>query len=88
MGYKELNSIPENPKPEEIESDLTFIGLVGMIDPPRPEVKDSIMECYQAGIQTIMITGDHIATATAIAKQLNILENEEQAISGAERRNE
>ncbi len=84
VGYKELDSIPENPKPEEIESDLTFIGLVGMIDPPRPEVKDSIMECYQAGIQTIMITGDHIATATAIAKQLNILENEEQAISGAE----
>lgn len=84
VGYKELDEVPKNPTSEEIENGLSFVGLVGMIDPPRPEVADAIMECYQAGIQTIMITGDHIATATAIAKQLKILENDEQAISGVE----
>lgn len=84
VGFKELADVPKKPKADEIENGLTFVGLVGMIDPPRTEVFDSINECYRAGIQTIMITGDHVATATAIAKQLNILETEDQAVSGAQ----
>lgn len=67
-----------------LEKDLTFIGLVGMIDPPREEVKDSILECKKSGIKTIMITGDHKNTAFAIAKELKIAEEESQAIFGSE----
>jgi Ca2+-transporting ATPase len=74
---------PEAFTPEALEKDLTFIGITGMIDPIRPEVKDSIVECKHAGISAIMITGDHRDTAIAIAKQLGILEKEEQAITGA-----
>ncbi|WP_125151930.1 cation-translocating P-type ATPase [Clostridium rectalis] len=69
---------------DKLENDLIFIGLVGMIDPPREEVKDSIFECKKSGIKTIMITGDHKNTALAIAKELGIAENENQAIFGAE----
>ena len=69
---------------DTLESDLVFIGLVGMIDPPRLEVKDSIAECKKSGIKTIMITGDHKNTAFAIAKELGIAEDPSQAISGAE----
>lgn len=69
---------------DELEKDLTFIGLVGMIDPPRIEVKDSINLCKMAGIKTIMITGDHKATALAIAKSLNICEDEKETMSGSE----
>ncbi|MGO4887840.1 cation-translocating P-type ATPase [Anaerobacillus sp. MEB173] len=66
----------------DAERDLIFLGLQGMIDPPRPEVKDSILDCKQAGIKTIMITGDHVITARAIAKQLNILPPDGKVLDG------
>lgn len=69
---------------DNLEKDLTLIGLVGMIDPPRLEVKDSIELCKKAGISTVMITGDHKSTAFAIAKSLGITENEDETISGTE----
>ena len=75
--------LPENVG-EEMENDLTFIGLVGMIDPVRPEVKAAIEECRSAGIRPIMITGDHKDTAVAIARELGILTDASQAITGAE----
>jgi len=81
-AYKELTS-PDIPI-DSIEKDLIFIGLVGMIDPPRLEVKDSISTCKNSGIKTIMITGDHRNTAFAIAKELGIAENENETISGVE----
>ena len=70
--------------PEALEQHLTFVGLTGMIDPIRPEVRDAIAECKGAGIRAVMITGDHRDTAVAIAKQLGILEKPEQAITGAQ----
>lgn len=81
-SYKTLES--NNYNKEDLESDLTFIGLVGMIDPPRESVKGSIAECKNSGIKTIMITGDHKVTAFAIAKELGIAEDESQAIFGYE----
>jgi Ca2+-transporting ATPase len=75
---------PVDESPKALEQDLTYIGLTGMIDPIRPEVKAAIDECRGAGITPIMITGDHRDTAVAIAKELGILENEKQAITGAE----
>ena len=83
-GYKEIDHIPTNEEMENIESDLTFIGMVGMIDPPREEAKKAVEKCKTAGIKTVMITGDHKITATAIAKKLGILEKEEEAITGLE----
>lgn len=70
--------------PESLERHMTFLGLVGMIDPIRPEVKAAIQECRSAGIRAVMITGDHRDTAVAIARQLGILERPEQAITGAQ----
>lgn len=84
VGYKTIDSVPSVCTPEDLENDLTFVGLVGMIDPPRPEVMDSIRECDGAGIRTVMITGDHVVTASAIAKQLGILRDESEAINGTE----
>lgn len=84
VGYKELHSLPQNISDNEIlgiEKDLTFLGLVGMIDPARPEVKDAIKTAKEAGIRTIMITGDHVTTAKAIALELGILEGNQKAIS-------
>lgn len=81
-AYKSLVALPS--KSDAIEENLTFIGLVGMIDPPRLEVKDSIALCKKAGIKTIMITGDHKNTAFAIAKELGIANNIEEVISGSE----
>ncbi|MBE5756713.1 MAG: calcium-translocating P-type ATPase, PMCA-type [Clostridiales bacterium] len=69
---------------ENIEQDLTFVGLVGMIDPPRPEVKKAVATCFEAGIRPIMITGDHIDTASAIAKEIGILREGDKVMLGAE----
>ena len=84
IAYKELDKVPENPSFEELENGLTFIGLVGMIDPPRPECKVAVATCRKAGIKPVMITGDHIITATAIAKELGIFVDGDKAITGAE----
>jgi len=84
MGYKELDHKPTDEEMKNIESDLIYVGMVGMIDPPRLEVKDAVATCKKAGIKTVMITGDHKITAIAIAKTLGILENEEEAITGLE----
>ncbi|HHV30216.1 calcium-translocating P-type ATPase, PMCA-type [Acetivibrio mesophilus] len=83
-AMKETDSLPADTSPESLERDLTFIGLAGMIDPVRPEVKAAIEKCRQAGIRPIMITGDHKDTAVAIAKELGIISDESQAITGAE----
>lgn len=84
IAYKYIEEIPVDCRPEDLESDLRFAGLVGMIDPPRPEAMRAIRECRSAGIQTVMITGDHIRTASAIARQLGILHDDSEAITGEE----
>ena len=84
VGYKEIDEVPETLVPEEIESGLTFMGLVGMIDPPRPEAKVAVAKCREAGIKPIMITGDHVVTATAIAKELGIFVDGDRSITGVE----
>ena len=84
-GYKIIEKLPETTEEiNALESNLTFVGLTGMIDPPREEAKVAVAKCKTAGIKTVMITGDHKITATAIAKQLGILENDDEAITGAE----
>ena len=83
-AYKEIDHKPTKEEMEKIESDLIFVGMVGMIDPPREEAKKAVEKCKTAGIKTVMITGDHKITATAIAKKLGILENEDEAITGLE----
>jgi len=75
---------PESNEPEFLEKDLVFIGLTGMIDPVRPEVKAAIEDCHSAGIRAVMITGDHKDTAVAIAKELGIIKDASEAITGAE----
>lgn len=82
-SFKPLPSVPENCEPENIETDLIFCGLTGMIDPVRPEVKAAIEECGTAGIRPIMITGDHKDTAVAIALELGIIKDASEAITGA-----
>ena len=84
MAYKELDHEPTDEEMKNIENDLIFVGMVGMIDPPREEVKLAVEKCKTAGIKTVMITGDHKITAVAIAKALGILENENEAITGTE----
>ncbi len=84
VGYKEIDALSENPSSENLECDLTFMGLVGMIDPPRPEARDAVALCRKAGIKPVMITGDHIVTASAIAKDLGIMRDGDRAITGAE----
>ena len=84
MGYKELNHEPTEEDMASLENDLIYIGMVGMIDPPREEVKLAVHKCKTAGIKTVMITGDHKITAIAIAKALGILENESEALTGSE----
>lgn len=84
VGYKEIENVPDNPAPDLLEKELTFLGLVGMIDPPRLEAKAAVATCRKAGIRPVMITGDHVVTASAIAKELGILEKGDMAIIGAE----
>ncbi len=83
-AYKTYDSEPQAYEPDALECDMTFIGLTGMIDPVRPEVKDAIVECREAGITPIMITGDHINTAKAIARELGILTDDSQAMMGVD----
>lgn len=84
VAYKQIDEVPESPTSEELENGLTFMGLVGMIDPPRPEAKEAVAICRRAGIRPVMITGDHVATASAIARELGILAEGDRAITGAE----
>jgi len=83
-AYREFDSLPEDISSDSIENNMIFVGLTGMIDPPRPEAKEAIKLCKKAGIDTIMITGDYKETAFAIAKDLGMAEDESQAIMGAE----
>lgn len=83
-AYKKWDDIPSEKTPDNVEVEMVFVGLTGMIDPPRPEVKVAIRECKHAGIVPIMITGDHLDTAYAIGKDLGIADNENQAIMGRE----
>ena len=84
MGYKELDHVPSEEEMKSIEKDLIYIGMVGMIDPPREEAKKAVEKCKTSGIKTVMITGDHKITAIAIARELGILEEDSEAITGAE----
>lgn len=84
LAYRDESAIPSIMKPEAVEQNLTFIGLVGMIDPPREEVKEAVRICKTAGIRPVMITGDHRDTAAAIAKELHIIEDESGIITGSE----
>lgn len=83
-AYKEWDRVPEHVTSDTVEKDMVFVGLVGMIDPARPEVKEAIRECKEAGIEAVMITGDYKETAYAIAKDLGMVETEDQAMMGAE----
>ncbi len=83
-AYREYDALPDEIKPAALEHDLIYIGMTGMIDPVRPEVKDAIGLCRNAGIRPIMITGDHRDTAVAIAKELGILQEGQKALTGAE----
>lgn len=84
VAYKDITEIPEELFSEDIENQLTFVGLVGMIDPPRQEVKEAVAQCYDAGIRPVMITGDHKLTAVAIAKELAIFRSGDLAMTGVE----
>ena len=84
VAYSQMPRLPTNIDQEEIENNLTFVGLIGMIDPPREGVKEAVSTCRNAGIKTVMITGDHIATANAIAKEIGILKKGDLSITGRE----
>lgn len=84
VGYKYLDELPGTVTSETLENGLTFAGLVAMIDPPRPEARDAVAVCRRAGIKPVMITGDHVVTASAIARDLGILADGDRAITGAE----
>ena len=84
VAYSTMPRLPTNIDSRSLEKDLTFVGLIGMIDPPRKGVKEAVFTCRKAGIKTVMITGDHILTAKAIAKELGILKNNDMALTGKE----
>lgn len=84
VGYKTVAALPSEISSETLECDLTFMGLVGMIDPPRPEAAEAVKLCRRAGIKPVMITGDHVITASAIARELGILKDGDLAVTGAE----
>ena len=83
-AFKSYDSMPASQEAADLENDLCFIGLTGMIDPVRPEVKDAIVECQEAGIRPVMITGDHRDTAAAIAMELGIIHSKDEAVTGAD----
>lgn len=84
VGYRRFDSLPSSLNPDAIEKDLTFIGLLGMIDPPRPEAREAVKICAAAGIRPIMITGDYRDTALAVAMDIGIAKNEHQVCTGHE----
>lgn len=84
VACKEIDQIPEKLDSNELENGLTFMGLVGMIDPPRPEAKKAVETCRKAGIRPVMITGDHVITASAIARDLGIMKEGDEALTGVE----
>lgn len=84
VGYKYIDALPETVDSDTLENGLTLAGLVAMIDPPRPEARDAVAVCRRAGIKPVMITGDHVVTASAIARDLGILADGDRAITGAE----
>ncbi len=84
IAYKEIDEVPQDLTSEALENGLTFMGLVGMIDPPRQEAAAAVEICKKAGIKPVMITGDHVITASAIARALGIMEDGDRAITGAE----
>ncbi len=84
VAIKPLDEIPTSPSPSEIESNLTFVGLLGINDPPQSDTVEAISICNIAGIKTVMLTGDNILTAKAIARRIGILTDDQQAITGAE----
>lgn len=84
VGYATYDEEPQDISSEALEKDLRLIGLIGMIDPPRPESKGAVKRAKKAGIKTVMITGDHVVTASAIAKELGILNDPSEALSGSE----
>ena len=84
IGCREIGEVPGELRAEDLEKDLVFLGLVGMIDPPRPEAKAAVALCRRAGIKPVMITGDHVITASAIAAELGILQEGDKAVTGAE----
>jgi len=84
VAYKTIDAVPEELTSEAVENGLNFIGLVGMIDPPREEAKDAVAKCRRAGIKPVMITGDHVVTASAIARALDIMRDGDEAVTGAE----
>lgn len=84
IAYKVIDKVPEEPVSEDLENGLTLMGLVGMIDPPRPEAKAAVDVCRKAGIRPVMITGDHVVTASAIAKELGIMQKNDLAVTGTE----
>lgn len=84
VAYKKIDKLPDQLDPQTLENNLTFVGLIGMIDPPRPEAKEAVEIAKNAGIRPVMITGDHINTASAIAKEIGILNPNQEVLSGAE----
>ncbi len=84
IGYKVIDQLPQEVTPQQMENGLTLMGLVGMIDPPREEARQAVATCIKAGIKPVMITGDHVITASAIAKELGIYKDGDMAITGVE----
>ncbi|MBI2319110.1 MAG: cation-translocating P-type ATPase, partial [Betaproteobacteria bacterium] len=84
VAYRPLQAVPENPQPEEVETELTFVGLLGMIDPPRQEVLEAIRVASGAGLKSVMVTGDYKDTAEAIAKDIGLLHEGGLVLTGAE----
>jgi Ca2+-transporting ATPase len=80
VGYRELSEADLKKEPEQLEKDVTILGLFGIMDPPRPEVREAVDSCYDAGVRTVMITGDHALTAAAIAREIGIIRSEEDIV--------
>ncbi len=84
VARRELDSLPRRPEPEQVERDLTFLGLFGLMDPPRPEARAAVAKCHLAGVRPVMITGDHRSTALAVAKELDIARPGDWTVTGSE----